>query len=202
MSVQDNFWSWFTQHEEELFNFDPTEEAKRDSIFDEISAELAKVHKDLSFEFGPRVPTREFVVSASGLERAFPAVVALVRNAPPLTRWKIIAFRPRRPVNIVEIADKRVDPRDVQFTLLDNGKKAGINLFIPCFREGDLALKQIGYLMLDETLGEFDVVTRLGLIQMLSPETCTKGDRYVLTKLPKLFDQLVARLEGSSRKPS
>ena len=42
-------------------------------------------------------------------------------------------------------------------------------------QEDDVDLKQIGYLLLDEALGEYDVETRLGLIKMLSPETSTNG---------------------------
>jgi hypothetical protein len=202
MTAHDDFWNWFVRHDEELFKFDPTQEIERERIFDELAAELAKIDRDLSFEFGPKASVREFVVSASGIERAFPAVVALVKHAPSLERWKIIAFRPRRPATIVEIGGTRVDPGDVWFTLLDSGKTAGINLFIPGFREDDVSLKEIGYLLLDETLGEFDVVTRLGLITMLSPQTSTKGGRYQLTQLPELFDQLVARLEGRFPKPS
>jgi hypothetical protein len=79
---------------------------------------------------------------------------------------------------------------------------AGIYLFIPGFREDDVAFKQIGYLLLDETLGEYDVETRLGLIKMLSPDTQTAGDRHPLAELPRLFDQFVSRREGRSRAPS
>jgi hypothetical protein len=86
--------------------------------------------------------------------------------------------------------------------LLDNGKIAGIYLFIPGFREDDADLKQIGYLLLDETLGEYDVESRLGLIKMLPPDARTNGDRYPLAELPRLFDQLVARLEGRSGRAS
>jgi hypothetical protein len=90
----------------------------------------------------------------------------------------------------------------VQFTLLDNGKIAGLCLFIPGYREGDADLEQIGYLMLDEALGEFDVEMRLGLIKMLPPETRTEGDRYPLADLPNHFDKLVSKLEQRSGKPS
>ena len=202
MTVQNDFWKWFIQHEEELFNFDPAEQAERERIFDALAAQLAKIDKELSFEFGPNAPVREFVVSASGVKRAFPAVVALVRSAPILERWKITAFRPRRPACVVEIGENRIDPNDVQFTLLDNGRNAGISLFIPGFREDDVALKQIGYLLLDSTLGEFDVETRIGLINILSPEIPTEGDRYPLSELPDRFDRLVARIETRTTKPS
>jgi len=196
---QDAFWNWFIQHESELFGFDPGQEIERERLFDQLAAELQKVNRDLTFEFGPKGPTREFVISAAGIKDAFPAVVRLAEAAPALDRWQITAFRPRRAtVMMIEIEDKRVDPKDVQFSLLDNGKMAGIYLFIPGFREDDVALKQIRYLLLDEALGEYDVETRLGLIKMLSPDTRTTGDRYPLAQLPKLFDQLVSRLEGSS----
>jgi hypothetical protein len=200
MTPQEQFWKWFIDHEPELFSFDPERVDDRERIFDEIAGELQKIDPDVSFEFGPNgTPRREFVISASGIHRAFPAVVSLANAAPPMDRWQVIAFRPRRtPINTVEIRGKRVDPRDVQFSLRDNGKMAGVYLFIPGFRENDADFKQIGYLLLDEALGEYDVESRLGLIKMFSPQTATDGDRYSLADLPTLFDQLVSRLEERS----
>jgi hypothetical protein len=202
-TAQEEFWHWFIQREAELFDFDAALETERERIFDQLASKLQKVHPDLAFEFGPPQAKREFVVSAGGINSAFPAVISLVDAAPPLARWQVTAFRPRRAhVNIVELAGKRVDPSEVQFSLLDNGKTAGIYLFIPGFREEDVDWKQIGYLMLDEALGEYDVESRLGLIEMFSPDQRTEGDRYPLAKLPALFDRLVSRLEGRSEKPS
>ena len=177
--------------------------ADREIIFDELAAQLQKVDPDLDFEFGPRGTRREFVISAGGIKRAFPAVISLVNVAPSLNRWRVTAFRPRRaPLHVVEFGGKCVDPEHVQFSLLDNGKTVGIYLFIPGFRESDVELKQIGYLLLDGTLGEYDVESRLGLIKMFPPDTPTDGDRYPLADLPALFDGLVARLEGRAVKPS
>jgi hypothetical protein len=203
MKAQQEFWNWFIQHEGELFEFDPEDEPGRERLFDLLATELQKVDPDLTFEFSPRGTTREFVISAGGMKRAFPAVVSLARCAPALDRWHITAFRPRRAlINAVEIGGKRVDSQDVQFTLLDNGKTAGICLFIPNFREDDADLMQIGYLMLDEALGEYDVETRVGLIKMLSPDAHTDGERHPLRDLSVLFDRLVSRLERCSGRPS
>jgi YD repeat-containing protein len=142
------------------------------------------------------------IISAGGIKRAFPAVASLVDAVPPLDRWQVTAFRPRRtPSSVVEFRGKRVDPGDVQFSLLDNGKIAGIYLFIPSFREDDADLKQIGYLLLDETLGEYDVESRLGLVKMLPPDTRTEAERHPQVELPILFDRLVSRLEGPSGIP-
>lgn len=199
MRPQEGFWNWFVQHEAELFEFDLHLEPDRERLFDQVAAELQKVDPDLAFEFGPSDIKREFVISAGGIRRAFPAVVALAKAAPSLPRWSIIAFRPRRsPINPIDFQGKDIHPEDVQFTLLDNGETAGVYLFIPGIREKDVALKSVGYLLLDEALGEYDVETRLGLIKMLPPETATEGDRYPLSELANFFDQLVARLEGRS----
>jgi hypothetical protein len=202
MTVHQNFWSWFVKRELALFNFDPVQQDERERLFDELASELRKIDPDLAFEFGPKAPRREFVISAGGIRRAFPAVISLVTAAPTLERWQVIAFRPRRTPNIVEFRGKRVHPKDVHFSLLDNERPPGIYLFIPDFREDDADLKQIGYLLLDETLGEYDVESRLGLIKMLSPDSQTDGERYQLAELAARFDQLVSQLEGRLSKPS
>ena len=202
MTADLQFWNWFTNHEPELFSFDPADKNRRELLFDAVLGELQKVHPDLCFEFGPPDAKRIFVISAGGLKAAFPAVVSLARTAPRLERWEIIPFRPRREAHTIEIQGKRVEPRDVSFTLLDNGKNAGIDLFIPGYREHDMALKQIGYLFLDEALGEFDVEMRLGLIRMKDSNSKVTAPRYPIENLPGQFDALVARLEGRPERVS
>jgi hypothetical protein len=184
-TAKKRFWDRFIHHEPELCNFDPKWIVERERIFDETAIELQKVDPDLSFEFGPNgKPQREFVISAGGRRRGFPAVVLLTDAAPPLKRWRVIA------------------PRDVQFSLCDTGKIARIYLFIPGFRADDADLKIIGYILLDEALGEYDVESHLGLVEMYSPQTPTEGNRHPLADLPSLFDLFVSRTEGRIAKSS
>ncbi|HEY2857887.1 MAG TPA: hypothetical protein VGJ21_05685, partial [Terracidiphilus sp.] len=138
---------------------------------------------------------REFVISAGGLRNAFPAVTSLVAAAPVLERWRIVAFRPRRDtICSVQIGDTSIEPSEVEFSLLTKGEAIGIRLFIRGASETNSTVQQIGYLMLDEALGEYDVETRVGLIQMVPPDTPRTGPRHPLTELPLLFDQLVSQL--------
>jgi hypothetical protein len=199
MNAQEEFWNWFVQHQEELL----TVEADREKIFDLLADALQRVDSHLTFEVGPKEVKREFVISAGGIADAFPAVVSLVTAAPTLTRWRVTAFRPRRmPLNIIEFGGKSADPQEVNFSLLDNGKIAGIRLFIPGFQEGNVDWRQIGYLLLDDALGEYDVETRLGLIKMYSPDAVTSEKRYPFPDLPQLFDRLESKLEGRNSEPS
>lgn len=193
---QKTFWQWFDAHQDELFDF----EIDQERVFEDLSEQLTRVHPKLTFEFGPpNSGQREFVISADGIREAFPAVSSLVAGAPKLDRWLITAFRPRRtPINSVQIGETRVDPQKIEFSLLSKGSVIAIQLFIPGFKEDDVTLKQIAYIMLDDALGEYDVETKVGPIQMLPSEPPSETRRYPLTELPALFDRLASTLTGTS----
>ncbi len=191
------FWNWFVKNESRIFNFDPMKEHDREQLFDELSEQLTKINPDLAFEFGPKETRREFVISAGGIKSAFGAVTALVAAAPHLERWDIIAFMPRREPCSIEIGGKRIDPHEVQCSLIHNGQKVGVLLFLPGCTDSEVAYKQIGYLFLDQALGEYDVEMSVGPIQMLAPEADTEGERFPLRDLPMYFDRLIHQLRQS-----
>lgn len=173
-------------------------ERDREATFDALTAQLEKVHPDLTFEFGPeKKGTREFIISADGIKKAFPAVESLVAAAPELSRWRVTAFRPRRPIGyIIALGDHRIDPEDVQYSLLRGNNDLGVYLFIPGYSDDDHEVGLVGYLFLDEALGEYDIETKVGLIKMFPPEADTPGLRYPLGELPAHFDQEYAKLQS------
>jgi len=200
-SSPQKFWKWFGDNEEQFFALDLENKAEREKVFDMLARQLQKIDRDLTFEFGPPQPVREFILSAGGIKRAFPAVLSLSKAATPLARWKITAFRPRRDTRYtIQIGDKLVDPAQVEFILLDNGRRAALELFIPGMTD-DVAFRQIGYLLLDAALGEFDVETKIDGIDMLPTTAVTEGRRHAFRELPALFDRLIAHLEERSEKP-
>lgn len=197
MNSYETFWHWFISHEDELLNL----EADQEKVFDEVEDALHTVNSHLTFEFGPRDVRRQFVISADGVISAFPDVVELVKAAPKLAKWTIIGFRPRRALPAtIEMGGKQVFTESVEFSLLYSrgDKKVGIRLFIPSFDEADVVWKRIGYLLLDESLGEYDVESRVGLIKMYSPNAVTAEERYPLSKLPSAFDRLVSQSDASN----
>ena len=161
------FWTWFQTNQDRLFSF----EQDREKRFDELTNALRKVDENLTFEFGPVTEDhkREFVVSADGIRSSFPAVQALVAAAPKLDRWIVVAFRPARALMIpISFQGKTVKAGEVRYLLVpdqDPGK-AGIVLFLKGYRESEKnTFGAIGYLFLDDTLGEYTVETRLGAIE-------------------------------------
>lgn len=172
MSAESGFWDWFQEHEEELLHFERDQEA----IFDRLARALGEVDEDLTFEFGPLTEgKREFVISAGGLKRAFASVERLHSVRPSLRYFEVIAFRPRRAiVHDIEYGDLQIRASEVYFHLCrdDDPRKIGILLFLPGYgAERETEYQQIGYLMLDEALGEYDVESYVGFIEMVGHDS-------------------------------
>jgi hypothetical protein len=193
LTPEQKFWDWFQQNDELLFDF----ESQPDRVFAALTAALEAVAADLTFEFGPRVDgRREFVISAGGIRSAFAAVNALVAAAPMLPHWNVVAFRQRRArIGGVKMGDLTVLPKDVEYCLLSNERKLGIQLFFDGYREDERTTwGQIGYLLLDQALGEYDVATKVGLIEFFPSSAHPEAVRYPLPELPIMFDARFAEL--------
>jgi hypothetical protein len=179
------FWKWFEQNENKLFQFEKDQE----TIFDQLQTQMHKIDPNLTFEFGPpKDGQREFVISADGIRSAFPAVETLYAAAPTLPRWKLIKFRPRRSPMDIEIGDLKVKAESVIVQIERNGDLTDIYLSIPGYNQAEAKVyRMASYLLLDEALGEYVVETRVGGIQIQDSPT-GDGKTYTLVELPKLFD--------------
>jgi len=196
MAIEDSareFWRWFEQNQDMVFHFERDQEA----IFDRLQERLVALHPALAFEFSPIIDgRREFIISAGGYREGFPAVEALVATAPALPRWIVIGFRPRRhPIMPVTLGGKTVSPDSVEATLLSNGQMLGVRLFFRGYVEEEREVwLQIGYLLLDEALGEYDVEAKLGLVEFMPFELHPDAARVSLPELPGWFDDEFAAL--------
>ena len=182
------FWKWFAANESRLF----TSEANQEAIFDELAMEMHRVNNDLTFELGPVASgKREFVISAGGIRSAFPAVEALYNSAPKLERWVWVKYRPRRlPINDIEFGGRKVKVDDVRYLLVEDGDKVGIVLFIGGYSDDQRNIYgQIGYLFLDEALGEYAVETQVGFIEFTSQDSPCFSRACPLEELPAHFDE-------------
>lgn len=189
---ESDFWKWFTANESMLFSW----ESDREATFDKLAAAMQKVHSDLTFEFGPAIDgKREFLISAGGIKAAFPAVEALYASAPALKRWEWVKFRPRRlPLNNIEFGGKSIRVEDVHYLLAKDEPKVGIVLFFDGYNEKEKSIfGQIGYLFLDEALGEFAVEMQVGFIEFQSRDSKYFQNASPLEELPAHFDEFWAQ---------
>ena len=163
---EQGFWKWFQKNENEFFNFEQDQE----NIFNKLAARMSKVNDNLTFEFGPitDVGKREFVISAGGIKAAFPLVESLHSAAPNLEKWVFMKYRSRRvPLHDLEFSGVSVAVANVHYKMYKDDNKVGILVFIEGQNEEQADLyANIGYLFLDEALGEYDVETKVGFIEI------------------------------------
>lgn len=190
-SSEAGFWAWFEKNEAKLFEFERNQEV----AFGKLKAEMAKVHPDLTFEFGPvEEGRREFVISADGLRDAFPAVESLHASAPHLSRWTFVKFRPRRLPMAVHLGYLQLEPSDVEVAVEADGDKAGFTVFVRGYNDARRKeFAQAAFLMLDQAIGEYDMETKVGFIEVKSFEQESSYQRHSLEKLSKMFDEFMKR---------
>lgn len=183
------FWKWFQSNESSLFDFEKDQE----NTFDRLGAEMHKLNPSLTFEFGPKENgRREFVISADGIKDAFPEVETLYATAPSLPRWKFIKFRPRRTPSDISYQGVTVKAASVSVQVKRNGEVADLTVFIPGYAQTEhKTYASITFLLLDEALGEYDVETRIGQINLESA-TSVPSQTTSLAKLPETVDKLLS----------
>jgi hypothetical protein len=160
---QQVFWRWFQANETRLFDFEKDQER----VFDELQAQLHKVNSGLTFQFGPKeAGVREFVISADGIKDVFPVVISLADSAPHLSRWRVVKFRPRHGQGPISLNGLRIAPEQVKFTIEPDGAKVGLTLFIDGYKKTEHdKYAGVVFLMLDQSLGEYDVETKIGFVE-------------------------------------
>jgi len=195
---EQEFWKWFQKNETNLFAF----EKNRDAVFNGLGTQMNKVHKSLTFEFGPvENGQREFVISADGIKDAFPAVERLYAAAPKLDRWVFIKFRPRRDPMDIEYDGVKVKVADAFCTVEPDRGKAGITVFIRGYQpEHKKAYTGITFLMLDQALGEYDVETKVGFIESKLFSEHSELEKKPIKEVTKVFDDLWKFQQGNTNR--
>jgi hypothetical protein len=190
-SPEAEFWAWFDKNQDRLFSF----ERDQERTFDALNTAMHRVHSDLTFEFGPvENGKREFVISADGLKPAFPAVESLYAAAPALPRWIFIKFRPRRTPMELQIGDLKIRPADVEVSVEADGSKAGFTVFVRGYDEvKKKQYSQAAFIMLDQAVGEYDMETKVGFIEVKPFDHGSAYKRHTLETLPRMFDEFMKR---------
>ena len=162
---EEKFWNWFCKNSQMIYDFEENQEV----IFDKIQEQLHKINPNLTFEISSvKNGKRDFVISADGIIEVFPFVEKLYSARPELEEWNFVKFRPRRKIdNSIRIGNKELNPADIKFMFIqdDSDGKIGIVLFMNGYNENEIEVyDQIGFLFLDEALGEYDTETYIGNI--------------------------------------
>jgi hypothetical protein len=164
--ARDAFWAWFRENTAFL----ETYAEDTPGVVGEIGERLNAVDPRLAFELGRADDgAYEFIVSADGIREVFPEVVALVKAAPAVPGWRIVAFRPRKPGSLgrtVRYGPVELGADALWYRASDQADRVALTLCVEG-RDEDGARAMLGpiFLLLDATLGEYDVTTRIGAIE-------------------------------------
>lgn len=144
----------------------------------------------LTFEFSSKKDgKREFIVSADGVREIIPAVERLVAAAPVMPKWTVIKFRQRswEPFDI-GYGNVNVRWHAVTALLKPNSRRVDVTLLVPGYTAAEHKVYlSIAFLLLDGALGEYDVMTRVGHVDVRAP-TAADTEAVTFLKLPTAFD--------------
>ncbi len=168
-----DFWLWFAKRRAALRAI-PIDEIARSPLIGELKKALEQVHPSVTWLMGDGDDgKRELIISADGILEAFPAVHAICDAAPPLDDWIITRFRPRWPeFGPITMNGVTVAPEAVRVLLSPdrNPDKLMATIFVPAHDPAeDRVYHSIAMLFLDQSLGECDVETRVGVLRLRSP---------------------------------
>lgn len=194
------FWNWFKANQQQLY----VAEGSRDRVLAELGINLKNIDQDLTFEMGRETNgKREFDVSADGIPELFPLVKQVVAAAPKMEKWKVVAFRQRvSPAQLKELAirgepavgqGERVDiaVKDMRASLTRVGDKANVAVFLKNYsgKEGQQSMVLI---MLQQAVGEYDLVTKVGDIRFASIEEDDKKNSVPFEQLGSALDKAMS----------
>lgn len=168
----DGFWTWFAANSAALrqsVQRSKTDPPIPEHVLNTLQAALGRVHPGLAFELGINKDNKlDLVISADGIERDFPAVIALHDAMPASQIFTSTAFRGRNPDVQLKIAGRTLKPTDASYVaqIDDANSKIDVWLFLPLPEDAtDSDRMTFGFLLLDLVLGEYDVATSLGGIE-------------------------------------
>ncbi|WP_161495644.1 hypothetical protein [Caulobacter sp. X] len=136
-------------------------------IIHELGDRIGKAAPGVMHEIGRfDANTVELILSADGMRSNIPGVLALSRAAPRLEGFLFTAFRRRWSKPGLGIYDAHIGMEDLRYVAEDGGDG---RLDLTLYLRGDWDERErnmIGFLMLDQALGEYDVMTGLGRVDI------------------------------------
>ena len=184
------FWSWL-QAQKQLAMWPPDR-----ALMAEIGARLHSLDERLGVELTRRGDSTELAISAEGNRELVDLVRRIVGAAPSLP-VSVVAFRQRGKVEAVtlEVANgRRLSPEDIWFRLERQPQGLGLHLFVRDFPDEQPGECQNAvYLLLDNALGELDVMSIAWIEWARLPPAPETVGLAPLGQLPLSFDLALGR---------
>jgi hypothetical protein len=161
MNKEGIFWNWFKKNNSKYYYLNLIKDlVEKEKLLDEFLKQLHNYCDKLYFEIGgfPNQP-QELIISAEGNKNYFDKVEALVKAAPKINDWQIIAFKPPMGVDFTtEYGGVKLNVHEIWFLPLENGddpQALGLRIYLPNYNaEQENVFIEGCYQVLDGILGE------------------------------------------------
>lgn len=186
-----NFWGWFMKNEH-LFYFGTDNEAERETLFNQVSAQLKALNETIVYEFSPirKDNTKEFCISADGMKDAFDDVKEILNFAPKHEHWEFTAFRQRIPNEslVIKMGAIQIGYDDIYFRCGEQEGEFGIELNIRDYTESGREQNAI-LILLDALIGEYDAVMEIDFVDWKKLDESKKENYLPFVALRRIIDE-------------
>lgn len=191
-SPEERFWNWFKSQNLGYLNLDRIDTRTREALLIQFLGVLHQYCDGLFFQICNHETTSELIITAEGDINYFNAVEKLVKQAPKIDNWKIVAFKQAIGTNfITNYEGIKIDPKKSWFLPLENDKeRLGLRVYIEnfSFNEEEKVLSAI-YECLDAMLGEKDSASNVFYVEVdRMPPNPEEGGLIELLELPAYID--------------
>lgn len=162
----DEFWNWFSANLPTIEHI----RAGDHPSFDRIEKLLSRICEGMNFEISGTENDQTLVISADGIRDRIPFVIATVDRAPRIPGWKVFAFRQRNDAGFdLMFNGIRIGSTEVLFNLVPTRPRMKIVAYLPVrIDANDKNALWVVFLVLDQLIGEYDVMTKVGDIEVRS----------------------------------
>jgi len=92
------------------------------------------------------------------------------------------------------VGDIKVGAEDIEITPEPDGEKIGLRVFVKGFnQEQSKQYSHLVYIFLDHIIGEYDMETRVGFIEIYPFEKTSSNKRFGINDFPAVFDALTEK---------
>ena len=198
------FWKWFS--EESSTYYQAIESGDFNSHASEFSEKIHGFLPGVAWVFGPGADGvgHSLTLSPEGDAYAALVITHIIKNAPTLDGWTFYDSRQASPTfdgMSMDIAGENVSAKQIWITpsIDEEREKIDVTCWAPVFVQLDEGARgQITFLWLDETLGEFQVGSRLGAIDI---EPSNLENAIPLSELPEFVHETELACQWERRTP-
>ena len=206
MDTTSQFWNWFKDHNKSYTFLHSVDENVKEQLLDNFLEQLHNYCDKIYFEIGGFPDEdQELIITAEGDKDYFDKVEHLINNAPKITGWNFIAFKPPMPDHFKsKWDDLELDTEDMWFLPLSNEKKQGLGIRV-YFHNQDLikdneSLTPLLYKMLDTIIGEKSFALDIHYVDTdLLPNDPKVEGLYPILELPQYIKWHKSQAKKSGR---